>query len=191
MNPGWSSCLGVCASAGWATCPAQGIWALTISTLSLLFWAPSHLSCRAPQEMVKIDYTSSNFWKIHGCLKCDCFHSADFFIRDKTKQNETNKRKPTKKSQKTKTNQTKKPQPNNNRKQQNPDPSPPPRNPKQKKTKKPRNKAKNKFAAPQIKTDSLTVSKISFLALPLKASLKQPLPTKLQRNYSQLQPSIC
>ena len=36
----------------------------------LHFWAPSHVSCRAPQEMVKIDYTSSHFWKKHCCLKC-------------------------------------------------------------------------------------------------------------------------
>lgn len=41
------------------------------------------------------------------------------------------------------------------------------------------------------KVDSLTEYFISLLPSLLKASLKQPLPTKLQRNYSQLQASVC
>lgn len=67
--------------------PSQ--WALCHSEQILHFWAPPRVSCRAPQEMVKIDYTLSHFWKKHCCSKCECFQSAlvSLGIKKTQKQN--------------------------------------------------------------------------------------------------------
>lgn len=40
----------------------------------LRFWASSHASLRAPQEMLEFDYMLSHFWKKHCCLKCEQLH---------------------------------------------------------------------------------------------------------------------
>lgn len=55
----------------------------------LCFWAPSHASLMAPQEMLESDYMSSHFWKEHYCLKMWAVQFCSCFIRGKINQTKT------------------------------------------------------------------------------------------------------